>query len=174
MRWALAGLTAMLTLLAFQAGTAFASYDLQIYKAEKQVDLNSDDTTVKLSCNAGDYALDGMWRLDEVDQDNDSTFAEQMTSIDVLQAENEEAAGISSDEGTYDFRFVKNAIGARADEGLRDVPEAQGLRQRRPLVGLQVPRPGPHPRDRRQRAGRRRPHARGPARRLRPVDAGDA
>src|SRR3954454_8051099 len=43
---------------------------LRLYKVEKHVDLEGDaQYTVK--CPNGDYATDGMWRVDQVDQDND-------------------------------------------------------------------------------------------------------
>jgi hypothetical protein len=88
------------------SGSAFAAHDLKIYKVEKQVDLNSDDTGVDLSCATGDIATDGMWRIDHADQDPDelgnvSFLAE---SVDVTEA-------YPSSIDTYHFRFLKNAIG---------------------------------------------------------------
>ena len=61
--------------LAFAAlpASAMAAHDLGIYKVEKHVDLDSDETIVDLSCYANDFALDGMWRIDHADQDEDDT-----------------------------------------------------------------------------------------------------
>src|SRR3954453_3627414 len=43
---------------------------LRLYKVEKHVDLEGD-AQYNLKCLNGDYAVDGMWRVDQVDQDND-------------------------------------------------------------------------------------------------------
>lgn len=68
----------LIPLFASLAGAAPASatsprpHDVVMYKVEKQVDLsgeypdNTIDTT--LACSGGDYVLQGMWRVDHVDQ----------------------------------------------------------------------------------------------------------
>jgi hypothetical protein len=88
------------------SGSAFAAHDLRIYKVEKQVDLDSDDISVDLSCKTGDIATDGMWRIDHADQDDDEfgNWSFLAESADVTEA-------YPSDIDTYDFRFLKNAIG---------------------------------------------------------------
>src|SRR5205085_2442763 len=78
-----------------------------IYKAEKQVDLISDEQDTSVSCLPGDHAIDGMWRIDHADQDDFVPFLDLMkTAADVVQAN---ATG--PDDSTYSFRFEKNAIG---------------------------------------------------------------
>ncbi|WP_395658585.1 hypothetical protein [Nocardioides sp.] len=66
--------------LAAIAGAAPASassprpHEVAMYKVEKHVDVAGEypDNYLRedLSCNGGDYALDGMWRVDHVDQAN--------------------------------------------------------------------------------------------------------
>jgi hypothetical protein len=94
---------------------AFASHDLGIYKAEKQVDLNSDETAVDLSCNKGDYALDGMWRIDHADQDDDDIYITSIgRAVDVLEAyptASPIAGNPLGHQDSYHFLFEKNAIG---------------------------------------------------------------
>lgn len=100
--WVLGAVFAALLCL---PGSALA-HDLQVYKAEKQVDLNSDDNSDYVDCRSGDYALDGMWRIDHVDYDEDMPFVDLMTSTDVLQAERDPVLA-----NRYNFRFVKNSLG---------------------------------------------------------------
>jgi hypothetical protein len=102
-QWALG---AVFTALLCLPGSALAAHDLNVYKAEKQVDLNSDDNTDFVDCRTGDYALDGMWRIDHVDYDEDMPFVDLMTSTDVLQAERDPVLA-----NRYNFRFVKNSLG---------------------------------------------------------------
>lgn len=102
-QWALG---AALAALLWLPGSALAAHDLLVYKAEKQVDLNSDDNTEYVECLAGDYALDGMSRIDHVDFDEDMPFVDLMTSTDVLQAERDPVLA-----NRYNFRFVKNSLG---------------------------------------------------------------
>ncbi len=63
-----AGILVVLAALLVPA-TAFAGVDLKIYKQEAQVDLSADEATFSVNCQPGDHALDGMWRIDHVDQD---------------------------------------------------------------------------------------------------------
>lgn len=102
--WALGAAFAALLCL---PGSALAAHDLRLYKVEKQVTIDSDSETESVSCTgANDYALDGMWRIDHVDYDEDVLFKDLIISTDVVQAENNSASG-----STYDFTFTKNAIG---------------------------------------------------------------
>jgi hypothetical protein len=88
-------------------GTAMAGHDLVIYKVEKQVDLVSDQQDTTVSCASGDHALDGMWRIDHADQDDDVPFLTLMADpADVLQA-----SATGPDDSEYTFRFEKIAIG---------------------------------------------------------------
>lgn len=76
---AAAALVAPLAIVAALANPASAAvgprpHEVYMYKVEKHVDLSGEypDNYAHehLSCNAGDYALDGMWRVDHVDQAN--------------------------------------------------------------------------------------------------------
>jgi hypothetical protein len=53
--------------------TAFAgaSHHISVYKVEQHVDLEGEDADYELSCDSTDIAIDGMWRIDNIDQDND-------------------------------------------------------------------------------------------------------
>ena len=100
---ALAGLVTALAL--FAPSTALASHDLNFYKAEAHMDLNADEATASVSCNPGDHALDGMWRVDHADQDDYVSPLDLISdAVDVI------SAGPTSDS-TYSFIFEKNAIG---------------------------------------------------------------
>jgi hypothetical protein len=54
-------------------GSAFAgqAHLLKLYKVEKHVDLQGQDNTYTVTCPNSDLALQGMWRVDDVEQDND-------------------------------------------------------------------------------------------------------
>jgi hypothetical protein len=47
------------------------SHHVNPYKVEQHVELEGEDGEYTLSCQNNDIAVDGMWRLDNVDQDND-------------------------------------------------------------------------------------------------------
>src|SRR5688500_5555179 len=47
------------------------SHHLSPYKVEEHVELEGEDGEYTLSCKNDDVAIDGMWRVDNVDQDND-------------------------------------------------------------------------------------------------------
>jgi hypothetical protein len=68
----LAGLFAVMALALILPASASAggAHLLRLYKVEKHVDLEGD-AQYNLKCLNGDYAVDGMWRVDHVDQDND-------------------------------------------------------------------------------------------------------
>jgi hypothetical protein len=74
---AVAALLAPLALVVSSAGPASSAvgprpHEVYMYKVERHVDLSGEfpDNAAHedLSCNDGDYALDGMWRVDHVDQ----------------------------------------------------------------------------------------------------------
>lgn len=106
-RWSrarLAALTVALFALAVP-GSALAGHDLTVYKAEKQVDMDSDEVTVDLGCKSGDHVLDGMWRVDHADLDHDDNWITAIArAVDVTTA-------TPIDGSTYRFHFVKQAIG---------------------------------------------------------------
>lgn len=84
---------------------AFGAHDLRIYKMEKQVVLDSDeDTDVNLACLGTDRVLDGMWRIDHADLDEDEDAKQTLAeAVDVREAWSDTAS-------RYHFSFVKNAI----------------------------------------------------------------
>lgn len=47
------------------------SHHLSPYKVEDHVELEGEDSGYTLACKNDDLAVDGMWRVDNVDQDND-------------------------------------------------------------------------------------------------------
>jgi hypothetical protein len=66
----------VLALLAFAtaaapAGAGGRSHLLGIYKIDVPIEIEGEDGTYTASCRTGDIALDGMWRIDDIDQDND-------------------------------------------------------------------------------------------------------
>lgn len=114
---------AAVTLLAPSA--AFAAHDLLVYKMEKQVRMDQDEMDVSLSCRrevtpATDpatfidppdyaYAMDGMWRIDHVDQDDPPQKNQDLkTGVDVTEARLDPT---DTNFSTYKFHFVKNANG---------------------------------------------------------------
>ena len=108
---ALIGVLATAFCLAIPA-SAFAGHDLGIYKVEKHVDLTSDETAVDLSCQTGDYALDGMWRIDHADQDDDDIYVTSIgRAVDVVQSYPFDSPGAPAHVDSYHFLFEKNAIG---------------------------------------------------------------
>jgi len=53
------------------AASAAPTHFVKVYKVEKQVDLNGGQYAHEhVYCSPGDYAVDGMWRVDNVDQAN--------------------------------------------------------------------------------------------------------
>jgi len=65
------GLTACASLAFTAPAMAGKSHLTGVYKVEKHVDLDGEGSDYTISCKSGDIALDGMWRIDNVDQDND-------------------------------------------------------------------------------------------------------
>lgn len=71
-RWLL-GLAVVLMggLLVPAVASAAPSHFTKVYKVEKHVDLNGGQYVHEhVYCSPGDYAVDGMWRVDHVDQEN--------------------------------------------------------------------------------------------------------
>ena len=101
-----AGLLAICALaLALPASAnAGASHVLKLYKVEKHLDLDGD-SSYSVSCNNGDYAVDGMFRIDQVDQDNDWP-GNILTAVQVYKA-----APDSSDKSKYVFELENTAGG---------------------------------------------------------------
>lgn len=107
-------LLALAALLA-AAGPARAggrSHLLGIYKVDTPVDIEGQDGTYTARCRAGDIALDGMWRIDDVDQDNDYEPAPPPgfgttgdPQWDVAESVLPEAAYASAID-TYTFKFL--------------------------------------------------------------------
>lgn len=67
-------LTSAAAFAAFGApSTALAgkSHFVNPYKVEQHVELEGEDAEYVVSCKGNDIAVDGMWRIDNVDQDND-------------------------------------------------------------------------------------------------------
>jgi hypothetical protein len=118
----LLGLTA-LAVFAF-AGVAQAggkSHFIKLYKVEVHVDLEGDSTHAHAFCNPGDYAIDGMWRIDQVDQDNDFDFGgkDPLTSVRVIKSYGDGTISTSppfgnapsNDPAKWHFVFEKDTPG---------------------------------------------------------------
>ena len=102
--------------MAFAAlpASAMAAHDLGIYKVEKHLDLDSDETTYTLACNDGDYAMDGMWRIDHADYDEDDnyiTFLGRAVDVEMAYPVDTPADAELVQKDGYFFKFNKNAIG---------------------------------------------------------------
>ena len=94
-----AGIAAGLLASAGTAAAAGPAHDLELYKVEQQLSLTAPDTPASVSCDAGDFALDGMGRVDSVD-------GAAPASIGVSEARSDAA-----DAATYRFRFSKPGAG---------------------------------------------------------------
>jgi hypothetical protein len=92
---------------------AGATHFLGTYKVEKHLDLEGQDSAYTISCEPGDIAIDGMWRIDNVDQDNDYVYPlypaptlnpawEVLKSVEVVEA-------YATSIGTYRFKFSPQA-----------------------------------------------------------------
>lgn len=69
------GLVAAVAMLALPAAAqAGRSHQVKLYKVDEQLDLEGQDGTYTVACPGGDLALDGMWRVDDVAQDNDYVY----------------------------------------------------------------------------------------------------
>jgi hypothetical protein len=87
--------------LAVVPATASAAHrhNLKLYKVERQVSMSTNDAFADAACDPGDYALDGMWRVDSVD-------GAPLTSVGVA-----EIRGDAADPATYRFHFTKSVPG---------------------------------------------------------------
>ncbi|MCW2844322.1 MAG: hypothetical protein JWN22_2238 [Nocardioides sp.] len=112
---AFAALLAPLALVASVSSPAQASaprpHHVKMYKVEAHVDLSGefpDNTLVKdLSCDGSDYVLDGMWRVDHVDQANPDTdtFGDER-DVQVLWS-----YGDNANASLWHFKFSNGADG---------------------------------------------------------------
>ena len=106
---ALAALAAMAML---SPGSAFAggAHLLGMYKYEKHIDIEGDGGEYTIACPNNDIAVDGMWRVDNADQDNDWVYdpaPSGLANLDVLNALEPVAAyADSTDVSTFHFEFV--------------------------------------------------------------------
>ena len=107
-----AGLAACASLVIAAPAMAGKSHLTGVYKVEKHLDLNGEGGDYTISCQPGDIALDGMWRIDNVDQDNDyqptpppgfgTTGSYLWDNIESVFVDKAEATG----PGTYTFSFT--------------------------------------------------------------------
>ena len=81
------------------------SHHLKLYKVEQHVDVEGD-TAYDVSCNTGDIATDGMWRIDDVSQDNEFDNLGQWTLTVPTRAE-----GDAANAAKYWFEFLPIAGG---------------------------------------------------------------
>lgn len=111
---AVAALLAPLAIVAAFASPASAApgkpHEVYIYKVEKQVDMSGEfpDQYVHehVSCNPGDIALDGMWRVDHVDQANPpDTFGDERDVVFTA------SYGDTADKTKWHFRARNYADG---------------------------------------------------------------
>ena len=103
-------LAAALTVAAVLAPSAMAgkSHLLSVYKVEKHIDVEGEDGSYTISCKPTDIALDGMWRVDNVDQDNDyqdPDWPGAPTNISINKSVRPVSA-IATAAGTFTFKFT--------------------------------------------------------------------
>ena len=115
--WIVAALLALLAPLAVAAGISSPAqgaaprlHHVKMYKVEAHVDLSGEfpDNSLHthLYCRPGDYAIDGMWRVDHVDQANPpDTFGDER------DVQVNASYGDNADASEWHFRFVNNADG---------------------------------------------------------------
>lgn len=115
----LACTVALGTLALPSSALAGQSHLLKLYKVEKHVDLQGQDDTYTVTCPNNDLALQGMWRVDDVEQDNDYFNAgpggswgttlppasNDHADWDVLRSVRPVEVQASSDS-SYDFQFT--------------------------------------------------------------------
>jgi hypothetical protein len=65
---------AALAMLAPGSALAGGAHLLGMYKYEKHIDIQGDGGEYTISCPNSDIAVDGMWRIDNADQDNDYSY----------------------------------------------------------------------------------------------------
>lgn len=104
--------TSALALLAPSSALAGRSHHLKLYKVEMHVDLEGQDDTYTVECRNNDLALDGMWRIDDVEQDNDYTWVPSTGNpqFDVRRAVRPVQVRNNGDSA-YDFKFTPESGG---------------------------------------------------------------
>src|SRR4051794_7181082 len=108
MRMIVLGAIAALAAMALPSSASAKAHLLKLYKVEKHVDLTGQDDIYTVTCPDGDLALDGMWRIDNVDQDNDYTYDPFPTGnpgFDVLRSVRPTMSRATSDS-SFDFSFT--------------------------------------------------------------------
>lgn len=81
------------------------SHHLKLYKVEQHIDIEGDrDYTI--SCKSGDIATDGMWRIDDVSQDNEFDTLDQYTKTVAIKSRT-----VPGNEQDYVFAFLPIAGG---------------------------------------------------------------
>jgi hypothetical protein len=103
---------ALATMAVVAPGSAFAggAHLLGMYKYEKHIDVEGDGGEYTISCPNNDIAIDGMWRVDNADQDNDYTYDTAPSGdsgLDVLNSLEPVAAyADNADDSMFHFEFV--------------------------------------------------------------------
>lgn len=99
-------------LLAPGSAMAGKSHLVKLYKIEQHVDLEGQDDTYNVACVGTDIAMDGMWRVDDVEQDNDFVWTPTTgnSQFDVLRAVRAVEVRPNGDS-SYDFRFTPESGG---------------------------------------------------------------
>lgn len=103
-----AAITTLLAIGAFglpSPALAGKSHHLKLYKVEQHVDVEGD-LTYTVSCMPGDIATDGMWRIDDVSQDNEFDILGQWTQTIAVKA-----TGVAGNARDYEFQFLPIAGG---------------------------------------------------------------
>ena len=108
---AFALLTVAGALLLPAIASASPTHFTKVYKIEKQLDLNGHQSAHEhLYCEAGDYAIDGMWRVDNVDQANPQIgIFGDMRDITVTRSYSDLQQG--GDRTKWHFELTNNADG---------------------------------------------------------------
>lgn len=103
---------ALVALLAPSSALAGRSHHLKLYKVEMHVDLEGQDDTYTVECRNNDLALDGMWRIDDVEQDNDYAWTPSTGNpqFDVRRAVRPVQVRNNGDSA-YDFKFTPESGG---------------------------------------------------------------
>ena len=112
-KFAVAALAATAFLAPSSALAGGKAHHLGSYKVEKHIDLEGEEGEYTISCPGSDIAVDGMWRIDNVDQDNDYVYDAAPTGFprhDVLLSV-EPVAAYPISQSTFRFQFVPLAGG---------------------------------------------------------------
>ena len=94
------------------AAHAGAAHLMGYYKVEKHIDMEGELGDYTISCPNSDIAVDGMWRIDNVDQDDDYIYGTAPSTphfgkLDVLNSVEPVAAYADfSDVSQWHFKFV--------------------------------------------------------------------